>query len=192
MTRQVTAGFFSTKRSHVRETGVSIMHVRAGIALGSNLGDRLENLREARKQVSQLPRVRKPILHSHIFETTPVGCEEGAPSFYNAVIELGFAGTADQLLHQLQGIERRLGRRCDHARNVSRTIDLDLLYFGEEQRVSDALHLPHGRMKGREFVLRPLAEIAPQLRLPGEKASVVELLAKLPADPSMRCIQVIW
>ncbi len=168
------------------------MPVRAGIALGSNLGDRLENLREARSQISQLADVQKPILHSRILETTPVSCEEGALNFYNAVMELGFVGSANDLLHELQGIEHRLGRGRDHARNVSRMIDLDLLYFGEEQRVSDSLHLPHERMKGREFVLRPLAEIAPQLRLPGEKATVSELLAKLPADPSMRCIQVIW
>lgn len=165
---------------------------RAGIALGSNVGDRLESLRRARSLISQRGDITQPILSSPIFETKPVGCEPGALNFYNAVVELGFLESAEALLHALQDIEQRLGRETDHARNVSRTIDLDLLYFGEEWRATDLLHLPHQRMKGREFVLRPLAGIAPQLRLPGEKATVSELLAKLPADPSMRCIQAIW
>jgi 2-amino-4-hydroxy-6-hydroxymethyldihydropteridine diphosphokinase len=166
--------------------------VRTGVALGSNLGDRLSNLQRARDAICALDTVAAPVLQSAIYETLPVDCEPGAGSFYNAVIEIGFAKSAEALLALLQTIERLLGRARDHAHNVSRTIDLDLLYFGQEQRRGGEFHLPHPRMTEREFVLRPLADIAPELRLPGETASVRELLARIPAGDSIKCVTRNW
>lgn len=153
--------------------------VRAGIALGSNLGNRLANLQEARDRILALDQSERPVRQSSIYETSPVDCEPGAQNFYNAALEIGFGGHAIEVLHELTRIERELGRRREHAGNVSRLIDLDLLYFGDVQLQTPQLQLPHPRMKKREFVLRPLAEIAPDLRLPGETASVRELLAHM-------------
>ncbi len=166
--------------------------MRAGIALGSNLGDRLRNLRQARDRICALDGTRRPISQSSVYETAAVGCEPGAENFYNAVIELDFAGTAQAFLDSLQMIERSLGRKRNYARNVSRTIDLDLLYFAEEERAGPELQLPHPRMREREFVLRPLADLAPDLRLPGETASVRELLAQLPASDLVKCVTREW
>ena len=166
--------------------------MRAGIALGSNLGDRLRNLQRARDQVCALEGVVGPILQSAIYEAAPVDCEAGAANFYNAVLEIGFEKSADVLLHALQGIEQSLGRRRVHAHNISRTLDLDLLYFGEERRTGDDLQLPHPRMSRREFVLRPLADIVPHLRLPGEATNVGELLARVHSSGSLKWLTKTW
>jgi 2-amino-4-hydroxy-6-hydroxymethyldihydropteridine diphosphokinase len=166
--------------------------MRAGIALGSNLGDRLRNLQQARDQIRAFRGAALPILQSAIYETLPVNCEPGAGNFYNAVIEIGFAESAEALLEALQAIERALGREGDHTRNVSRTIDLDLLYFGEERRPSPKLQLPHPRIAEREFVLCPLGDIVPELRLPGATATVRELLARIPASEDVKCVTRNW
>ena len=153
--------------------------MRAAIALGSNLGDRLANLQSARDQIRALDGMTEPTVQSAVYETSPVDCEPGAQNFYNAVIEIGFEKSADALFEALQKIERDLGRERNHERNVSRTIDLDLLYFGSERRSDALLQLPHPRMTERKFVLQPLCDIAPDLRLPGQTKNVGELLAQL-------------
>src|SRR5436189_6427934 len=117
--------------------------MRAGVALGSSLGERLANLRNARKDISALSGVFPPVRSSGIYETDPVGCEKGAGKFLNAVIEFGYSGEPDVLLHALAAIEKMLGRSETHARNVSRTIDLGLLYFGELVIDTAELRLPH-------------------------------------------------
>ena len=153
--------------------------MRAAIALGSNLGDRLANLQSARDQIRALDGITEPTVQSTVYETSPVDCEPGAQNFYNAVIEVGFEKSADALLEALKKIEQTLGRECNHERNVSRTIDLDLLYFGSEHRDDAQLQLPHPRMTERKFVLQPLCDIAPDLRLPGQTKNVGELLVQL-------------
>jgi len=152
--------------------------MRAGVALGSNLGGRLENMQKARDQIVGLTNVDHPILASAIYETEPVGCEEGAPQFLNAVIEFDYHRSAQELLRELAAIERSLGRPSSQARNISRPIDLDLLYFGPLHLKTADLQLPHPRMAQREFVLRPLADIRPNLVLPGETDPVSALLQR--------------
>ena len=153
--------------------------MRTAIALGSNLGDRLENLRAARQRAGDLADVQPPILSSAIYETEPIGCEAGAANFLNAVVEFDYEGDPMQLLEQLVRIEESLGRKCDHPKNVSRTIDIDLLYCGDRQIDNEGLRLPHPRMHLRRFVLQPLADIRPDLILPKQTKSVAELLAEL-------------
>src|SRR6185437_9004384 len=97
--------------------------MRVGIALGSNLGDRLENLRAAREAVTHLAGDRS-LLSSAVYETEPVGCEPGAGKFLNAVVELEYDDDPQRLFEQLIQIEEGLGRKRDHPRNVSRTIDI--------------------------------------------------------------------
>ena len=153
--------------------------MRTGVALGSNLGDRLGNLRTARKAIVDLAGVTEPILASPIYETEPVGCEPGAAKFVNAVLEFDYKGKPAELLEQLVRIEELLGRGRDHARNVAREIDIDLLYFGGAKIDNDRLQLPHPRLHSRKFVLQPLADIRPDLMLPSQTKTVRELLAQL-------------
>ena len=168
------------------------MSKRAAIGIGSNLGDRLENLQMARDRIRTLDGVTLPTVQSAVYETSPVDCEAGAQKFYNAVIEIGFEKSADELLEALQEIERTLGRESNHRRNISRTIDLDLLYFGSEERAEPPLQLPHPRMTARKFVLQPLCDIAPDLRLPGQTKNVGELLAELPAQGRITRLMDTW
>ncbi len=153
--------------------------MRTAVALGSNVGDRLKNLRAARSAILGLSNVKPPILSSAIYETEPVGCEPGADKFLNAVVEFDYEGDPASLLEQLIRIEEALGRRRDHAKNVSRTIDIDLLYCGDRDIEDERLQLPHPRMHLRKFVLQPLADIRPELILPNQRKTIRELLAKL-------------
>jgi 2-amino-4-hydroxy-6-hydroxymethyldihydropteridine diphosphokinase len=151
--------------------------MRTAVALGSNLGQRLENLRAARIAILGLSNVKPPILSSAVYETEAVDCEPRAGKFLNAVVEFEYESDPARLLEQLIQIEESLGRKRDHLKNVSRTIDLDLLYCGDQRITDERLQLPHPRMHLREFVLRPLADIRPDLLLPDQMKTVRELLA---------------
>jgi len=153
--------------------------MRTAVALGSNLGDRLGNLRAARQAIVSLSNVNPPILSSPIYETEPIGCEQGAEKFLNAVVEFDYEGDPTNLLEQFIRIEEALGRRREHSRNVSRTIDIDLLYCGDRNIENERLQLPHPRMHLRKFVLQPLADIRPELVLSGQKKTVSESLREL-------------
>jgi 2-amino-4-hydroxy-6-hydroxymethyldihydropteridine diphosphokinase len=183
--------------------------MRAAIALGSNLGDRLANLQNARDRIRALDGITEPMVQSAVYETAPVNCEPGAQDFYNAVIEIGFKKSADALFEALQKIERALGREritpspqssppgrggreAPGEGNLSRTIDLDLLYFGSERRADAQLQLPHPRMTERKFVLQPLCDIAPDLRLPGQTKNVGELLAQLQDQGKITRLRENW
>ncbi len=153
--------------------------MRTAVALGSNLGDRLENLRAARRAILGLSNVKPPILSSAIYETDPVDCEPGANRFLNAVIEFDYDPDPPSLLEELIRIEKALGRKRDHPKNVSRTIDIDMLYYDQRIIEDERLQLPHPRMHLRKFVLQPLANIRPGLILPGQTQTVDELAAKV-------------
>lgn len=147
---------------------------RVGISLGSNLGDRRAHLRAA---VTALERVRSSshLLLSSLYETDPIDCPPGSGAFLNAVIELDTALPPRDLLMATQAIERELGRPCLHQRNAPRTVDLDLLYYGDFTMTEADLTLPHPRMWQRAFVLKPLTEIRPDLIPPGiDPAAVSE------------------
>lgn len=155
---------------------------RAGIALGSNLGDRLARLREACALLRAIATPGEPFVTAPVYQTEPQLCPPGSPDFLNTVVEIEFAGSPLELLEQTRAIERRLGRAGSAERNAPRVIDVDLLYFGDEVRSGRTLELPHPRIGERRFVLQPLAEIRPGLVLPGRTHTVAELLALLPQD----------
>jgi 2-amino-4-hydroxy-6-hydroxymethyldihydropteridine diphosphokinase len=163
--------------------------MRTAVALGSNVGDRLENLRAARRQIIELGGIQPPILSSVIYETDPVDCERGASKFLNAVVEFDYEDDPVQLLEQLVLIEESLGRKRDHPKNVSRTVDIDLLYCGDRQIDNERLQLPHPQMHLRKFVLQPLADIRPDFVLPGQRKTVRELLAE--SDESGEVVRLI-
>jgi len=166
--------------------------MRAGVALGSNLGDRLANLCAARDRISQRPAAQPPLLSSALYETEPVGCEPGASPFLNAVIEFEYAKDAAELLQGLREIESALGRPSDHVQNTSRTLDLDLLYLGDTTVQSPSLQLPHPRLHERRFVLQPLADIRPDLLLPARAETVTTLLQRLSETPRLVRIAAEW
>jgi len=166
--------------------------MRTAAALGSNLGDRLENLRAARNAILRLSNVKPPILSSALYETEPVDCEPGANKFLNAVIEFDYEGDSASLFEQLARMEEALGRRRDHPTNVSRTIDIDLLYCGDRKIEDERLQLPHPRLHLRKFVLQPLADIQPGLVLPGQAKTVRQLLEKLKQSGAVVRVMDIW
>jgi 2-amino-4-hydroxy-6-hydroxymethyldihydropteridine diphosphokinase len=163
--------------------------MRTAVALGSNLGDRFANLQAARQAILDLSNVKPPVLCSAMYETDPVGCEPGAGKFLNAVLEFDYDGEPLVFLKDLREIEGALGRPQNHPRNVSRKIDIDLLYFGNTRMDSKELQLPHPRMHLRKFVLQPLADIQPDLVLPGQTKVVRELLAQV--DGSGKVIRLM-
>ena len=131
--------------------------VTSYIALGANLGDAQATVREAIEAIASLPGTRLT-RRSSLYRTAPV--ESSGPDYINAVVEVGTRLTAPDLLRELQALELRAGRLRPY-RNAPRTLDLDILLFGEARIFSDALTVPHPRMSARAFVLVPLNEIAP-------------------------------
>ena len=160
--------------------GLTLM--RCGIGLGSNLGDRLANLRDAFRRVCALNDRGPDLLVSSIFETSPIDCEPGTAHYLNAVIELNFCGPPVALLDQLLAIEKQMGRPSKRPRNAPRSIDLDVLYVGNRVLNNPEIIIPHPRLSQRRFVLLPLSEIAPDLILAGQTATVRSLLNEL-QDP---------
>jgi 2-amino-4-hydroxy-6-hydroxymethyldihydropteridine diphosphokinase len=166
--------------------------MRAGIALGSNLDHRREYLHSAREKILQIARGNAPFLFSALYETEPIGCEPGAQKFLNAVMEMGYEGEPEELLSELREIEESLGRDPDHARNASRTVDLDLLYFGERTITQAELQLPHPRLHLRRFVLAPLTDVRPDLIMPGQAEPVQALLKNLADNSAVVRIADEW
>jgi len=155
---------------------------RAGIALGSNLGDRLGHLRAAIDQLREIATAGEPVLTAPIYQTEPRLCPPDSPDFLNTVVEIDFAGSPLDLLKHTSAIEKQLGRSPAAQRNAPRVIDLDILYLGDETSTGDLLELPHPRIQERSFVLQPLADIRPDLILPRHDQTIAALLAELPSD----------
>ncbi len=158
----------------------------AFIALGSNVGDRPRIVREAMKQVAALS--SGPVKFSSLWITTPVDCPPGSPAFLNAAVGITPATglEPEELLRQLLHLEKEWGRQPKIVLNEPRPLDLDLIAFGTCVRHTAQLTLPHPRAHLRRFVLQPLSEIAPNLVLPGQTRTVVELLGELPVDAALR------
>ena len=151
----------------------------AYIALGSNLGSPHETVLRAMDRLQAFS--DSPILRSSLYETDPVDCPPGSPKFVNAVLGLVPRPdeTPESLLKMLQGLEREFGRQPKRVHNEARPLDLDLIAFGDEVRNTPELKLPHPRAHTRRFVLEPLAEIAPDLILPGQMQNVAQLFTAL-------------
>ena len=147
--------------------------VLAFIALGGNLGDAKALVGAAVEQMATLPQTVL-VAQSGLYRTAPI--EASGPDFINAVVALDAVSPAPTLLDDLFDIEARFGRSRS-VKNAPRTLDLDLLLYGNETSDDPLLTLPHPRLHERAFVLAPLAEIAPELFIPG-RGAVRELLAR--------------
>jgi 2-amino-4-hydroxy-6-hydroxymethyldihydropteridine diphosphokinase len=142
----------------------------AYVGLGSNLGDREGTIRRAAELIGA-------VRLSPIIETEPWGYAD-QPPFLNAAAELETALDPRQLLVHLLDVERRLGRERVGPRWGPRTIDLDLLLYGDERISEPGLEVPHPRLRERPFVLEPLAALVPELKIPGN-GTVSEALTGL-------------
>lgn len=154
-----------------------------GIALGSNLGDRSQHLCRG----LDLIRESVPgavIRTAAIYETAPVDCAPGTQAFLNTAIELEADILPHDLHAKLKAIETTLGRPPAHERNSPRTLDLDILHAGHLVIDDETLTVPHPRLHQRRFVLQPMADLNPGLRLPNQSKTIAELLADLDDDPT--------
>jgi 2-amino-4-hydroxy-6-hydroxymethyldihydropteridine diphosphokinase len=151
------------------------------LSLGSNIGNREKNLRKA---IGHLQTKRHIVSVSSFYETEPVELTEQA-WFLNCAVALETTETAEQLMAAILRIEQQMGRQRLQ-RKGPRTIDIDILLFGDTILDSPALTIPHPAMHERRFVLQPLAEIAPQARHPLLKKTIRELLNGLPAGQAVR------
>jgi 2-amino-4-hydroxy-6-hydroxymethyldihydropteridine diphosphokinase len=151
----------------------------AVVAIGSNVGSPRENVLRAMRELERLS--AGGFLKSSLRETVPVDCPPGSPPFMNAVVAfVPLVGeTPESLLAKLQSLEKGFGRQPKKVLNEPRPLDLDLIAFGREVRATKSLVLPHPRAHLRRFVLEPLAEILPDLVLPGLKVPVSQLVASL-------------
>jgi 2-amino-4-hydroxy-6-hydroxymethyldihydropteridine diphosphokinase len=132
--------------------------VAAYVAVGANLGEPVQAVRDALVRMRELPDTTVS-RQSSLYRTTPV--DSSGPDYINAVVQLQTRMSAPELLASMQALERDAGRDRPY-RNAPRTLDLDLLLFGSARIDSETLQVPHPRMWQRAFVLVPLAEIAPE------------------------------
>ena len=163
--------------------------MRAFIGLGSNLGDREANLRQALEYLEQAPDT-SVVRASSLYDTEPVGVED-QPHFLNAVAQLDTQLTPRQLLWNLMLVERRLGR-VRSQRWGPRTLDLDMLLYEDSVVDEDDLKLPHPELAKRSFVLVPLVELEPLLVHPVTGETMLSLLQRLGARPLVKHGSRIW
>lgn len=145
----------------------------AYVGIGSNIGDRSKNLREA---ILEIKRMEKTTLLriSSFYETEPIGLRE-QPFFLNAVIEIDTEIPPEELLFALKKIEKKMGREKG-VKGGPRVIDLDILFYGEKVLYTPVLEIPHPHIEKRRFVLLPLLEITPNHRHPKTGKSIREML----------------
>ncbi|MCC7006263.1 MAG: 2-amino-4-hydroxy-6-hydroxymethyldihydropteridine diphosphokinase [Ottowia sp.] len=136
--------------------------VIAYLGLGANLGDAPQTLKEAVIDLAQCPNVT-PVSHSSLYRSQPYQAD--GPDFFNMVVSVETSLDAQRLYAICAGIETKFGRKRSY-RNAPRTLDIDLLLYGDQRLASVDLVIPHPRMTERAFVLHPLLELVPDLTIP--------------------------
>lgn len=152
--------------------------MKSYIAIGSNLGDKNKLVNDAVQSINELPN-SNVLRISNWHETEPVGLPVGAKNFLNGVVEVNSDLSAHELMTALLEIEKMMGRVRNKTGYESRTIDLDLLLYGNQIIDMPDLKLPHPRMTERLFVMKPLCELCPDLIIPGIELSVSDILHHL-------------
>lgn len=157
--------------------------VEVGLSIGSNMGDRLAHLRNAVKAIAACSDIEL-LSVSPVYETEPVGVKPQYRDmpYLNAVVLISTTMPLAAISEAIHDIEKKCGRTRTDDRYAPRTIDIDILYAGETICKEEHLILPHPRWAERRFVLQPLADLQPDLHIPGSNRSVAEHLAALPRD----------
>ncbi len=160
------------------------MKIDVAFSLGSNSGDRVHQVTEARNRLIATPGV-EGFEYSVLYETEPVGVREQYRhiNFMNAIVLVHTSATPQCWMERAREIEAQLGRVRGEDRYAPRTIDIDLIYAGAYALDGDSMKVPHPCWMDRRFVLQPLADLRPDLVLPGSVLSVSEALAALPPEP---------
>jgi 2-amino-4-hydroxy-6-hydroxymethyldihydropteridine diphosphokinase len=168
--------------------------IQLGLSLGSNLGDKVENLRKAARLIlahEDAVLVGK----SSLYETEPVDvkAEFQHLKFLNSVMILESTLPAQVWLHRIGEVEFALGRRRDSDdKNVPREADVDIIFYGDQLIGSGGLIVPHPRWAERRFVVQPLAELQPDRILPGMDKPVSEVLKALPGENDLTRLDLDW
>ena len=167
--------------------------METGLSLGSNLGDRLANLSAAKKQILAIPGV-KLLAQSPVYETDPVGVrpEYKELKFLNVILVVDGPWDAHSWFDRLRAIEGNMGRHRGLDRFAPRAIDIDIIYVGDVHIESGGLVVPHPRWMERRFVVQPLADVRPDLLLPGMKRTVKQVLDALPEDDGVALLTRDW
>ncbi len=157
-----------------------------GLSLGTNLGDRLHNLRRAESLINAIDDVTI-VGRSRIYETDPVDVpdEFADKPFLNSILIVDTSLPLADIATHMAGIEDNMGRKRSSQANAPRVIDVDIIYAGNIQQEAGSLIVPHPRWSTRRFVVQPLADLKPNLVLPSETKTVAEVLLSLPAIPKV-------
>jgi len=167
--------------------------METGFCLGSNMGGRLHLLRQAKTLILLEPQV-KFVDQSPVYETEPVGVKPQYKSmkFLNAVLIVESPYTPEEWLKKIKKIESTLHRVRTEDSNAPRTIDVDIIFAGDRIVDSDLLRIPHPRWSERRFVVQPLADVRPELVLPGTNEPVQKILADMADSDDVRLFTEKW
>jgi len=167
--------------------------MEVGLSLGSNISNRLDNLKEAKRRILAMPGIRF-LAQSPVYETEPVGVkpEYQHLDFLNAVLIVDGPCPAHECLDHLHQIEDAMGRHRTLDRFAPRAIDIDMIYVNDQHIESGSLVIPHPHWKERRFVVQPLADVRPDLVIPGADKTVKEILASLPPAEEVTLFARDW
>lgn len=162
---------------------------RVALAVGGNTGDISANFRMAFKELEAggLCNIRT----SKFYRTSPVGCAPDAQDFINGALVGGWGGTPEELLALCKKIEEKAGRPATHDKNSDRTLDLDIIFFGDRTYKSGDLTIPHPEAAKRLFVMVPLADVAGGWLFPGRNLSVKNFLDRLASAERSAYLSII-
>lgn len=168
--------------------------VEIGLSLGSNLGDKVRNIREAASRIEACADTTV-VGKSALYETEPVDvrAEFRHLKFVNSVMIVSSSASAEEWLERIGQVEMELGRRRDEDdKNAPRPVDVDIIFYGDRLIGSGGLVVPHPRWAQRRFVVQPLAELQPDRILPGMHISVQEILESLPGEEGLTRLKEAW
>ena len=162
---------------------------RIFLGLGSNMGDRYQNLKKGIHLLNNHPHIWV-IDQSHVYQSAPL-YHIDQEDFYNLVVEIDTNLIPVDLLTQIKKIEKKAGRDSKNKKNMPRILDIDILAIGDLQIHSGLLEVPHLRISERKFVLKPWKDIAPNFRLPESSTTIADLLDNTEDDSQVRMVLIL-
>ena len=158
-----------------------------GLSLGSNIGDRLANLRSACEDLNRYEGITV-VAKSRIYETEPVGVADKYQDvlYYNAFVVIETVLSPSFLLDVTKNLEKNYGRDLCSEKNSPRALDIDIIYVGDLTFNTDKVKVPNERWNERRFVVQPLVDVRPDIIIPGQTETAEQILRKLPEEPYVR------